>query len=43
MQSGVSQGSIMSPSLYVVITFDMSTTEVITIGPFAEDTAIFAA
>ena len=42
IQSGVPQGSILGPLLYVLYTSDIPTTELTKIGTFADDTAIFA-
>ena len=39
---GVSQGSILGPLLYVQYTSDLQTSIEITLGTFADDTAIFA-
>ena len=42
IHSGVLQGSILGPLLYVPYTFDLSTFRETTLGTFADDTAIFA-
>lgn len=42
IQSGVPQGSILGPLLYVLYTSDLPTSPQTTIGTFADDTAIFA-
>jgi hypothetical protein len=42
IQSGVPQGSVLGPFLYVLYTSDIPTTEGTQISTFADDTAIFA-
>jgi hypothetical protein len=42
IHSGVTQGSILGPLLYVLYTFDLPTSRETTLGTFPDDTAIFA-
>jgi hypothetical protein len=42
IHSGVPQGSLLSPLLYTLNTHDLPTIRKMTIGTFADDTAIFA-
>jgi hypothetical protein len=42
IHSGVPQGSILGHLLYVLYTSDLPTSKEITLGTFADDTAIFA-
>jgi hypothetical protein len=42
IRSGMPQGSLLSPLLYTLYTYDLPTTRNTTIGTFADDIAIFA-
>jgi len=42
IHSGVPQGSILDPLLYVLYIYDLPTSRETTLGTFADDTAIFA-
>lgn len=43
IKAGVPQGSVLGPILYLLFTADLPTSESLTIGTFADDTAILAA
>lgn len=43
IQAGVPQGSVLGPTLYLLFTADLPTSESLTTGTFADDTAILAA
>ena len=42
INSGVPQGSILGPVLYLIFTADMSISEIIHISKFADDTAFLS-
>lgn len=42
INAGVPQGSVLGPTLYLLFTYDLSVSDKVVIGTFADDTVVLA-